>query len=118
MLLEKLESKINELVEKLDDNIDISEELLESLEGFSSNVSKDELALAEVEDPNKYLEKVYGEKESFGEIKETIENLKKIVTGKKKAPENLKDIFNLTEEQKEFLKKTCNDIWRRTMKKK
>ena len=113
MLLERLENNINELKGKIDENVDISEQLLETLEEFSEKVLSNEESLAEVEQPEEYITKVYSEKETdeVKRIKDSIKELKEIVESRKEIEdESLKFVFDLTEDQKKFLADLCNDV--------
>ena len=113
MLVETLEKKINELMEKLDDNIDISEELLSTLENFSESVLKNEESLADIEKPEDYLTRVYEEtdEKELNEMKENIKSLKLTTEAIKDASEDesVREFFALEEQQKEFLRKVCED---------
>lgn len=117
MLLDSLEKRIDSLIDSLDkDALEIDESFIEDLNSFASEALENTDALGEQKlTDNKidsFIEKVYKDTDiNIEEYKEELKAYKKLTEGKlnPEADETLKSLFELSEDQIEFIKKVCQD---------
>ena len=117
MLLDSLEKRIDSLIDSLDkDALEIDESFIEDLNSFASEALEnvDVLADEKVTDNklDSFIEKVYKDKDvDIEEYKDELKAYKKLTEGKLNpdADDTLRSLFELSEEQIDFIKKVCQD---------
>lgn len=111
MLVEILEKQISKLLAELDSNdYQVTKDFIVELEKFSSSVIENEDLLVNYE-TDQYVDAVYDKQENVNieKYKNDLKTLKKLVNAKLNSDADIREFFELSDEQKEFIKNICSD---------
>lgn len=112
MLLESITKYINNLKDKLNEyDSNINEEFINTMEKFTSSTLVDVDQLVKFADSDLYLDLVYKDDENLINKKDELDVLKKIINSKLESDdEDLKKLFELSDDQKGFINQVCKDV--------